>query len=165
MLHKLLLVLLSFCLITSCKQSTETTAIKVEDASHIIVNTYPTLPPEFQNNIFTNCTYLDYIFNDLPFSVSQNDRTGIMTNVGFIGSEVPTHINKNCKSLGREMFQINGEIVLEAEIFFTAECNYYLFYVDGKPKYSNVISKSGIDFYRNLIINAEQLRKNPNINQ
>jgi hypothetical protein len=147
-----------------CKNDTKPVNI-VNTDSDLIENKYTSLPTKIQNNIFSNCNYLDYIFNDLPFSVSQNDRTGIMTNINFIGAESPKMINKNCKSLGREFFQINGDIVLEAEIYYSQECSYYIFYIDGKPLYSNIISQTGIDFYQQLINNAEKLKNNPNLVQ
>ncbi len=144
----------------ACKESAEKTEISKSENSSLIDNPYPPLPMEIMGKLFQECNYVDYIFNNLPFSVSQDSNEAIKTNLSFFEQRAPEKINKSCKSLGREFFQISGEIIIEAEIYYSNECQHYIFYKDGKPMYSNVISASGKNFYQQLINNAQKLKRN-----
>jgi len=65
----------------------------------------------------------------------------------------PINWSPGCESLGREFFHVEGEIVMEAELYFTEDgsCRAYIFYENGKPAYANAVSDAGINFYSNLL--------------
>lgn len=117
---------------------------------------YPSIPLEIIQKLYDKSDYMDYIFNNLNFSLSQTAKNSIRSSVAFISTDVPSSIPDGCKSIGRKFFHINGEIVLEAELYFSSNCAFYIFYVDNKPTYANVLTKAGINFYNNIINQGKQ---------
>ncbi len=112
----------------------------------------PSLTTAYMQKIATSCDYIDYIFYDLPISISQDEKSAIMSNINFISRETVGAYSSNCKSMGRKSFQSDGEIILEADIYLDKAngCYFYVFLEDGKPTYANKISKDGINFYFNV---------------
>jgi len=113
----------------------------------------PPLTMEQLTYLFNNATYVDYIFHKLPFAVSQDSRAGVQANVAMIAVNSPINWKPGCESLGREFFHVDGEIVMEAELYFTEDgsCQAYIFHENGKPAYANAVSDAGINFYNNLL--------------
>lgn len=67
-------------------------------------------------------------------------------------SQLPATVNPNCgkQGIARITYQIKGEIVAESEMFFSDGCKYFVFYEEGKPKYSNQITPQGVEYLTNL---------------
>lgn len=118
----------------------------------------PPLPESAVKRLTSETTYIDYIFYDLPFSISQDDKPSISSNLNLISQEKMGPIAEGCKSIGREFFHINGNIEFEAEIYFQNGCYGYVFIDKEKPIYANKISPSGMKFYANIINQAEQIK-------
>ncbi len=157
-MRKLLLLLLILS-VWSCKNN-DTKTDKTEQVIQKVVSpqeekakplSYPSIPKEIIVNLYENSEYMDYIFHDLNFSISQDSRSSIRSSLAFISKETPKEIGAGCKSLGRKFFHVNGEIVLEAEVYFTNTCAFYIFFVDGKPTYANKMTQEGLNFYANII--------------
>lgn len=143
-MNKLLIILsILFIGLTSCKEDSKKKS-----------NTLPPLPDEIRQQLLESCNYVDYIWHDMPFSLSLNERAAIISNINAIGTESPDSYPPSCRSIGRKNFQINGEIIIDADVYFGKECNYYIFLKDEKPMYSNKFSQEGINFYSNVIGNA-----------
>ena len=152
-----------FVILFSCKSESidnnATAAIPTEEEK-VIASTkvsaekinYPSLTEDIIRNLAMNCDYIDYIFYDLPISISQGDKNAIMSNLNFISKEVPMSIPSSCKAMGRKFYHVNGEIIFEADIYLNVEagCHFYLFYEDGKKAYANKISEDGVNFYFNV---------------
>ena len=139
---------------TSCKGKT----VSEEPEKTVTAKTkltYPVLPLIDYRNIVEQVDYIDYIFHELPFSVSQEDKPSITTKVSGILLE-PVNIS-NCQSLGRMMLQADGEIIYEAEVYYDGKgCSYYIFYIDNKPTYAAGMSDYSKTFYQNLLNSAAQ---------
>ena len=152
--------LVAFMMISlwACKNSNEP-ASKPKVETTVYQNPYPLLPDVEYANLYNHCTYVDYIFEKLPFSVSQNEDMGVKANILFIGRQQPATLDKSCRPIGREFFQVNNEVAYEAEVYFSENCKYYLFLEKGKPKYSAIITESGQNFYNNLVQNAAKLQR------
>lgn len=114
-------------------------------------NPYPALPAEFVKNLFDNCSFIDYVFADLPVSISQEEKSSIQQMISYFKNEAPLMLNPNCKPTGRSFYQINGEIVLEADFYFSMGCTYYVFFIDNKPMYSGIMSTQGITFFNKML--------------
>jgi len=123
----------------------------------------PSLPQTEMERLFREATFIDYIFYDLPFSISQDNQTSIHANLKLISSGVLDNLPENCKPIGREFFQINGEIVHEADLYFSDGCYGYVFLKDEKPIYANKLTEEGMKFYTNIINQSNQI-KNKAIN-
>ena len=144
-------IIILILIIASCKS--ETKAPVPQATGPVNESGLEPLPVDEIIFLFNEATYVDYIFHDLPFSLSQSDVKAVQANVGMISSGTPYNFKNNCKSMGREFFHVNGEIVWEAELYFDPEnkCSAYIFYKNKKPVYANAISDAGIKFYTNLL--------------
>ncbi|MEZ4910801.1 MAG: hypothetical protein R2774_08055 [Saprospiraceae bacterium] len=148
----------------SCKESKKTEA-PIANKSDQIVEYGPEVPgitEEVMINLLNHCTYIDYIFKDLPFSVSQGEDPSIDQNIRFIDITKPVgRIPKHCKPIARKFFQINGEIVYDADLYFSKDCTFYVF-VDkqNKPLFANYLTTAGIDFYNKVFQQASNASKN-----
>jgi len=119
----------------------------------------PSVPLEVMQRLYEKATYVDYIFYDLPFSLSQDNSASIRSNLELIGNQPLKSLGINCKPIGREFFQIDGNIEYEADLYYSDGCYGYVFYKDGKQVYANMLSEKGMNFYRNIISQAMGARK------
>ena len=120
---------------------------------------YPSITQEEMIDLFNRCDYVDYIFYDFSFSISQGEKPAIQAALNHVSKSI-AKINTNCKPIGRIFYQIEGVNVLEADIYFAEGCQYYLFYKDQKPVYANELSPAGVAFYQSVFKNFEQYQSN-----
>ena len=149
----IILLITSNCL--GCKQKTDR-EVKPISGNQTEIK-LPPLPVQQQAYLFENVELIDYIFNDLPYSMSQNDRPSIQTKIAGISQEGVT--SYDCSPMARVFFQIKGEIMLEADVYFSPpECHFYMFFEDGQAVYANQMSESNIAFYTQFLnrMNAGQ---------
>ncbi|NNK89786.1 MAG: hypothetical protein HKO89_04195, partial [Saprospiraceae bacterium] len=130
-----------FCIVfllglISCKPSPEksgtVTQETVSQTSNQSQQGFKSIPQELVMDVWNNADLLDYIFHDLPFSMSQDQQASIRSNVSYIAREAQTVIPSGCKPMARQFFAKQGNIFLEADIYFDENCRFYVFYVDGK---------------------------------
>lgn len=118
----------------------------------------PGLPQGVMEQLFKEATYVDYIFYNLPFSLSQDNQASIHANLKLISAEPLKSLPVNCKPIGREFFHIGGEIPYEADLYYSDGCYGYVFIKDNKPLYANKLSTEGMKFYTNIVNQASQIR-------
>lgn len=134
----------------------------VEKSSSTSAYAYPPMPESEIKMLYEETTGVDYIFHKLPFSINQGDQASVQSNVLMIGIQSPTSFSESCIPLGREFFQKNGEYLYEADIYFDpkTDCYAYKFFKDGKAVYLNGMSKTGANFYTQIIsTDVSQYRK------
>lgn len=152
------------CSIISCKtESKKETPKKTTVPTQIKNGKYgdlPPLPKKELNKLFAKATYVDYIFYNLPFAISQDDKPSISSNLRLIAKDQMGPIAQDCKPIGREFFHIDGEIIYEADIYFQSGCYGYVFFANKVPTYANKVSESGIKFYTNIIAQGQQIKNN-----
>lgn len=112
--------------------------------------TYPSIPDSTMQHLWERCDFVDYIFYELDFSVSQSSQSEIRKSLQHVSRVVP-EIVPACRPIGHLFYQVEGENVLEADIFYSPECQYYLFYRDGEPAYANAMTPAGMQFYEYLL--------------
>jgi len=148
----ILIFIIFFCF-CACKSDTSK---KVTDP--VIVtkkeDRFYSIPQDIIMEIWNEADILDYIFHDLPFSMSQDQQASIRTNVTYIGQIAQPDIPAGCKPMARQVYGKKGEIFLEADIYFDANCQFYVFIVNGKPKYANKMSEEGVNFFKAMISQA-----------
>lgn len=142
----------------SCKSNETKNQATVATAG--VAEVPPLIPSDVLINLFENCTYIDFIFATLPFSISQGDKPSIQQTIANIAHVQPATIDLTCPYFAEQIFQIDGEIVLDAKIFFQQNCVYYLFYKDAELLYSASFNDAGIRFYNNIIAQAKQTSNN-----
>jgi hypothetical protein len=150
-----ILLCILICFTFSCKTEKKVKESKFSDL--------PALPQDQLQKLFNEVTYIDYIFYDLPFSISQDDKPSINSNLQLLSPNKIDGLALSCKPIGREFFHINGNITYEADIYFQDGCYGYIFLKKETPIYANKVSESGMKFYSNIINQAEQI-KNQAIN-
>ncbi len=117
----------------------------------------PGVPAEVIQRLLDECTYVDYIFHKLPFSLSQSEDPSIDQNILYIDYNKPLkHIPEDCVPIGRKFFLIKGESAYDVDIYLSNQCKFYVF-VDktNKPIYANYMTEDGVKFYANV---AQQAR-------
>lgn len=119
---------------------------------------YPRIPNELMMKVWDEGTMIDYLFHELPFSMSQNEQLSIRTNLTYISEEIVPDIPKSCKPIARQFYQVGSDILFEADIYFSEGCQFYVFIVDNKPTYANQMAPSGVAFFNNMISQAMKAR-------
>lgn len=115
---------------------------------------YPSIPLDTLTMLWEKCDFIDYVFYYTNFSVSQNTRDDIRNTIRFISEEVPL-IDPNCKPVGRLFYQVQGENRLEADLYYSQGCTYFVFLDKGKPAYANSIMPAGINFFNQVFTSAQ----------
>ena len=147
------LLLFAFTLLLSCQSSSTNKESKREETKQE-VSLYPMLPTEEHQWLANNCDYIDYLYYELPMSMSFHEKASIVSAIAHIGDKAaPKSIP--CKSIGRVSYQQNGEIRLEAEMYYAQGCTYFVFLKDNKPTYGNAMTTSAINFYTNVFKQAK----------
>lgn len=110
----------------------------------------PSIPEEELKTLFMECDYVDYIFYELPVSMSYDNKQAIQSALQFVSqnADVPT---SGCKAMGRMIFQKEGNQIMEAELFVSPSCGHYVWYRDGKKAYANMMTNTGQGHYMGII--------------
>jgi hypothetical protein len=111
----------------------------------------PGFPKALIEKMLKEVDYIDYIFYKLPISASQDEKNSINSNIFFISPEPAGDIPESCKPIGRKFFNIKGETIIAADVYFSDGCNFYVFLEDEKPIYSSKLSPEGVNFYSSII--------------
>ena len=154
-------VVVAFILVFSrCSTKDKNVNVGASDQTTVTkANTLPPLPQTEYSMLIEKCDFIDYIFISLPFSLSQNEKESIQQNIQFIDRAGVESIPSGCKPLARQFFKINGNIVMEADVFMDQQCKHFIFYKENKAVYANKMAQSGINFYNNLIEQAAKLQQ------
>lgn len=159
---KLIILILPLFLIFGCKdtkQSSSTSSAKNTEQSKQAKNDeiqdegyrLRPLPKYIYDEIYKYSDYLDVIFEDLDFSMSQEDNKSIRSFLQNINLRRTPLIKKDCKPMGHVAFMKKGNPIIEADFFHSPGCYYFLFFDEkGAPLYSNAMSDLGIEFFNNL---------------
>ncbi len=145
------------------ESSASTQATKVETVETITGqagNPFQSIPGDVMRNLWENCELIDYIFYELPFSMNQSEKSGIQSTIAQVSTTAQQSYPASCKPIARQMYQVGGEIVLEADVYFSQECQFFVFMENNKPKYANQMTKQGAEFFGNIINQAMKTRSN-----
>ena len=66
-------------------------------------------------------------------------------------SAQPALINENCPPIGRMLFYQKGNIALEARVYYSPGCSYFVFLENQKPVYANFMTSAGMTFFNDVI--------------
>jgi len=110
----------------------------------------PSIPADVLQQLFLESDYVDYIFYELPISMSYDNQNAIQSALRWVSenADVPS---TGCKALGRMIFQKEGSQIMEAELYVSDSCGHYIWYVDGKKTYSNMMTNTGQGHYMGII--------------
>lgn len=145
--------------IYSCKEketnkSLEDSGMKVETS----VETSPAnnskldfspLPASLFKPVYMEADYMDILFEELPFSMSQDNNASIRQILNYIDVNAPDSYDSNCPLFGQLLVQKEAVYILEADIYHSDGCYYWLIKHRGK-KYLNGMTDAGIKFFNQL---------------
>lgn len=158
MIRFFILSFLALVLMTHCKNnSVPSQKTSVATPSPPVV-TLPSIPLDTMQMLWEKCDYVDYLFYQLPISMSLNEQTSIRYSLRQVAAE-PAPLKPECKPIGRIFFQVKGENAAEADIYFSPGCTYFVFYENGKKTYSNYMTQEGIQYLNNQLMQAKALRQ------
>lgn len=128
-------------------------ATKVEDLKE--GQAFPSIDVSVLENLWENCDFVDYVYYELPISASLDNQASIRSALSHVADQAAAKL-PNCKALGRVFYQIDGENVLQGDIFFSKGCTYFL-WVDNKGKYyaGNLMMDTGMKFFASNIQAAQ----------
>jgi hypothetical protein len=146
--------------LSSCKGGADSSASS--DSSQIVNAgneerlVLPAMPNDVKMMMLKKCLNIDYIMHDLPISVSQTEEQAVMANILFADDAAPEYIPKECKPIGRKFYGMKDGSSIEADIYFTQGCTFYVFLRDNEKIYANKLNDRGIAFYNQIIQAAIQ---------
>ncbi len=106
--------------------------------------------------LYNEAEYLDFLFFELPFSMNQSDKPSIQASLANFSPDPQNRIPAGCKPIARMMYQINGEIVDEFNVYFSKECTFFVQMVNEKPFAANKMSENGVKFFQKVLSQAIQ---------
>ena len=147
---------ITFCLLIffsfACNNNESTTASTTTAPVVQQTPTYPKIPAEIGRNLMENCTYIDVTFNNLPFSMSIDNKPGIRSNLALIDAQSPAPvINPACQAMGKIFYDIDGQTVLTADIYYGDGCNYFVFYNNNQPAFANKMTPDAVNYFTNIL--------------
>ena len=119
---------------------------------------YPSIPFKTIKALYEKCDYVDYSFNNLPFTISRQEPNDLRHSLGQIAQEVAL-VDSNCSPFGRMIYYKDGEVALEGLIYYSKGCNYFVFLENNQPKYANFMTPSGVQFFNGLLAQLQQTPK------
>jgi hypothetical protein len=142
--------LILFVLLTtyfSCKEGTVKKA-----GSGSIMSKYAPLSSEIISEYNKNVSSVDLISLKKEVNVSMNfdNAQAVQYVISFIGNEVGI-VDNLCKPDGHIVLFNNGELINEADIYFSSNCNAMVWMTNQQPTNCNILTPEGVDFYKNFL--------------
>ncbi len=151
-MSRLLLLLIMILSTFACKQAPDNNTESRQPAPatpQLITLSYPPVPQELIEMIALKGDHIDVIFYNMPISMSRDGSADVQQMLSQVSDQAPAQVAP-CQSIGRIFFQGQGETLAEADLYLGENCNYYVFYKDGKQAYANLLTPDGIKLYENL---------------
>lgn len=154
----LALFLLGACTEASKEKKQDNTNQTVSTIAPQPIETLPSIPVSIMQTLFDKCDHVDYLFYESNFSMSMDSRSSIQQTLTHISESVPV-LNKNCKSIGRVFYEIDGNTEIEAEIYYSNECQHFVFMKGNKRIYANSLTPDGVAHFKNVFQQASKMNK------
>jgi len=111
----------------------------------------PSISKEMMENLWENCTNIDFLFYNYSFSMNQTESASIKNSLTYFSTAVPSELDSGCSPVGRIFFVSNGEGMTECEFYLGNVCNYFIFFKDGKKVAANMMTPKGEEFLKGTI--------------
>ena len=147
-------IVLLTLVVYSCKNDQKNASENKKAEEQINYQAYPPLPVERRQALIKYCDAIDIIYYNLPISMNQDDPQSVLRNIYFT-MDVGLKVNPDCKALGHIIYLSKGDVLEEADIYFSEGCKFYMFMEDAKPAYANMMSKLGDTFFSNVLMQVK----------
>ncbi len=149
-IHSTLFALILIVLLSSCGGGENSNNdSKWKQADKVKVSSLPSISFEEMKKIYEGADFIDIIFYNVDFSMSVNNKANIQRMVGMVSTNV-AQLNPSCQAMGRLFFQKNGELLIEADMYYDETCKYFVFQKNGKPAYANYITPEGQAYFAKI---------------
>jgi len=118
-------------------------------APAVTPNALPSITLEEMKLLYEKCNYIDFIFYNMDFSMSVQDKNNVQRVVTFVDKTQPSG-NLTCKAMGRIVYQSSGETLMEADMHFDKYCRHLVFYKDGKKVAANNMTDQGVAYFNQM---------------
>ena len=119
----------------------------------------PSITVEDMEVLWINCNQVDYIYYDLPISTSLSDQYSIQQSLRHVSdTPVPLSVKNSCKPISRVFYKNEGEDLMEAEIYFSPGCSFFVFFKQGKPAYSNLMTNDGVKHFNDILSKVQSIQ-------
>lgn len=144
-------------LLFSCKENENKSNLKGKAVVLDKGQQIPGVPQDLIEKLLDECTGIDYIFDNWPVSMSQDEDASIDQNIMFIDfKRLVGHIPPNCKKEGRKFMKMGAEEAYMVDFYFGENCNFYVFRdKQNKPLYANYMTNAGVNFYQNIFAQVQ----------
>lgn len=114
---------------------------------------YPSLPIQKMQELYNSVDYIDFVFYYADFSMNQSNEASIKATLAQVSTDVPT-IYPSCQPIGSLFFQAEGKQLMQAELYFSDKCVYYIWLENGQRTYANKMTPEGFQFYQKVFSQA-----------
>ena len=119
--------------------------------SNITMRSSEGIPQEDVVKIATECTHIDFTFHELPISMNQSEKSAIIGDLSYISPETVSEIPGDCKPLARKVYWGPKGVIIEADIYFSQDCLYFVFIRNEERLFANRMNQNGITFYSGVL--------------
>lgn len=152
MKYFIVLTLLCFITLNSCKQSVENKNLVATSQKSL-----PAVPENFIFKLYEEVDHIDYYFRYTSFSVSQDEKVATQAFISTLSAGAASVVSDTCSSPLRLTFLSQGNILAETEMYMSKDCQYVEYYIDGKKTYQSSHSEAGYKFLANLFQQAQNV--------
>ena len=147
----------ALCLCISCKTDPANQPATTTSSSQANrLSSTKGITADYVQLIADSCSHVDMIFNDYPISISQTEESAIISDLTYLSPTTVETIPAGCKPLGRKVYNGNGRILIEADLYFSENCHFMVFIQNEKELFGNQLNQQGITFYTNLLQQVQQ---------
>lgn len=140
----------------SCKPDSVVTKAQAPKPSITQLKSVEGITAEIVTLIVDSCSHVDMLFNNYPVSMSQNEKNSIISDLTYISTDAITEIPGDCKPIGRKVYNGNGEVLIEADLYFSEGCYFMVFIKDEQALFGNKMNQQGIAFYERLLSQIQE---------
>ena len=120
-----------------------------EPAAMVAGDTFPGMDREFANKLWDEVDHIDYMYHELPFSASLSEQESIRGILKHLSTS-PAVQYPSCKPIAKIFFHAKGNLMAQADFYYSAQCVSMIFYKDGKPAFGNKLTPEAMTYYQQM---------------
>lgn len=110
----------------------------------------PSMTKEAAQKLYTTVDQIDILFHDMGISMSQSNPSEARAQVAFLApGQAPA--KPPCKAMANIIYQGGGDILADGQLYLDRACRCVVFYEDGKPTYSALLTDQALSFYAQVL--------------
>jgi hypothetical protein len=144
-----------FVALLSCNSKKEnlaaTNTVPQEKKESSSARELPSISHDLIDKLYAEVDFVDYIWHDVPISLTIDTKEDAYTNVGFISQSTVGKIPVNCKNSARKFLNSKGNTLATLDVYYGEGCNFYIQIESNKAVAANYMTEKGVNFYANIM--------------